>query len=92
MEAWKWNEEEEKIIKMKNLDADDVYFEGEESGRVCLGGGPFECALICTRTGGFEVWSSLENGKGKCIAGEGYAGASRIIIGGVTVFERSAAE
>ena len=74
-------------IGNQNLDADDVFFEADNHPRTCLGGGPFEYALLVTRTGGFEVWSSLSPG-GKCIAGEGYLGPSKIEIGGRVAFER----
>lgn len=70
---------------MRNIDADEVFFENPELGRVCLGGGPFEYVLLCSRTGGFEVWSSLEKGA-KCLAGDRFKGPSEISIGGLTVF------
>jgi hypothetical protein len=73
-------------IGNKNLDADDVFFESLNHPRTCLGGGSFEYALLVTRTGGFEVWSSLSPG-GKCIAGEGCDVPSKIEIGGQVVFE-----
>lgn len=72
---------------MTNLDADKVFFESAELRRTCLGGAPFEYVLICTRTGDFEVWSSIENGKGRCLAGGGYYGPSKITIGELVVFE-----
>ena len=72
------------------MDGDDVFFETPDSGRVCIGGGPFGLMLTCTRMGGFEVWNDPNPKTGRCIAGEGYAGPSRIEIGGVVVFERTA--
>lgn len=72
-----------------NLDADNVFYETKELGRVCLGGAPFSHALLCTRMGGFEIWRNMINGGGECIAGEGYAPASKIEIEGVVVFERA---
>lgn len=72
---------------MTDLNSDDVFFETDTHGRVCLGGGSFEYALICTRLGGFEVWDTIEPRMGRCIAGEGYAGRSRIEIGSLVVFE-----
>ena len=77
---------------MANIDADMVFFENPDLGRICLGGGPFEYALLCTRTGGFEVWSDITPGQGRCIAGEGYAGPSKIIIANATVFELTEGE
>lgn len=73
---------------MPNYDADNVFFETDDLGLVCLGGGPFEYCLTVTRLGGFEVWDSIPDGK--CIAGEGYSGRSEIRIQGVTVFQREA--
>jgi hypothetical protein len=73
---------------MPNYDADNVFFETDDLGTVCMGGAPFEYALTVTRLGGFEVWDSIP--AGKCIAGEGYGGASEIRIAGTTVFQRNA--
>jgi hypothetical protein len=72
---------------MANFDADNVFIRTDTLGKVCLGGGPFEYILTCTRLGGFEVWDSLAP-SGRCVAGEGYAGSSEIRIQGLTVFER----
>ena len=74
---------------MPNYDADNLFFETDELGMVCLGGGPFEYALIVTRIGGFEVWDKIGD-DGRCIAGEGFAGRSEIRIAGTTVFQREA--
>jgi hypothetical protein len=73
---------------MANYDADNVFFETDALGSVCMGGAPFEYTLTVTRLGGFEVWDSIPDGK--CIAGEGYSGASEIRIQGNTVFQRAA--
>jgi hypothetical protein len=73
-----------------NYDADNVFFETDDLGIVCIGGAPFGYTLTVTRIGGFEVWDSVTRWNGKCIAGEGYAGASEIRIAGTTVFQRDA--
>ena len=74
-----------------NFDADNVFFENDNLGRVCLGGAPFSYALICTRTGGFEIWDDITSNSGRCIAGEGYTGASKIEVANVVVFNGSKA-
>ena len=70
------------------VDEDDVFFWTAERGRVCLGGGGFDLALVCTRTGGFEVWEGIGTPDEKCVAGGGYGPASTIEVGGLTVFKR----
>ena len=76
---------------MADLTADDVFFENEKLGRVCLGGGKFEYVLICTRLGDFEVWDGLHPRNSRCIAGAGYGGPSKIEVGGRLIFHRETA-
>jgi hypothetical protein len=71
-----------------NYDADNVFFETDQLGMVCMGRAPCRYTMTVTRLGGFEVWDSIP--AGKCIAGKGYAGASEIRIAGTTVFQRDA--
>lgn len=40
---------------------------------------PFNLAVICSRSGGWELWDGIDNKNSKCLAGE-YAGENDWLI------------